>query len=238
MPDTKPRARWIDRETMGGWEHSSELLGRAFDWATPNWITAAHIAVTPFILLCFAEWRTNEDHDLWRFAGAILYTLAVLSDWVDGALAKYQKTHRPSEYLSDDQERKLPFLARLWLRGPTHTGARLDPIADKATFYSALLPLSVGYLPSWLVVANVALAFALTAIRWPKAMAWLAFSDVRANIFGKIKMQVEIGAVATLALFVPWPDVRHWSSLAVLFAATACAALSLRGHFERNRRVV
>ena len=215
--------------------HSSHLLGKALDWTTPNWITAVHIASTPIILLCFAVWRMDENRDLWRLAGAVTYTLAVLSDWADGALATYQTKYRDRVPRTDEAERALPVLARLRLRGPTHTGARLDPIADKATFYSALLPLSVGYLPLALILANVALAFALTAIRWPKVMDRLRFTDVRANAYGKAKMQIEITAIAAIALFVPWPDVRYGLSVVTLTVATACAALSLREHFKRNR---
>jgi len=236
MPQSKSRQHWLSRDAIDGWEHSSRLIGRALDWTTPNWITVAHIAATPVIFLCFAEWRTNQENDLWRFAGAAVYTGAVLSDWFDGALARYQKGKDNAPSLTDRQESALPLLQRLWLRGSTHTGARLDPIADKATFYCALLPLSAGYLPDWMIVANVALAIALTALRWPGVMRVLGLKDVRANRFGKHKMQVEIVAIASLALLVPWPAARHVSSVAWLAASTLLAALSLGGHFVKNWR--
>jgi len=221
---------------MGGWEHSQRLIGRAFDWTTPNWVTMAHIGVTPLILLSFAMWRADEDAELWRLAGAILYTLASLSDKVDGDLSREQKKKDSCPSLAESEELALPFLQRLRLRGPTFTGARLDPIADKATFYSALLPLSVGYLPTWMIVVNVALALALIVIRWPSVMRALRFTDVRANLAGKAKMQIEVGAIAMLALFVPWPTFRYEASVAVLALATLAAGLSLGGHFAKNWR--
>lgn len=234
MADTNNRPGHPERSTMGGWEHSARLIGQALDWTTPNWITMAHIGVTPLICLSFATWRANEEADLWRLAGAVLCTLALLSDKADGDLAYYQRDHRPSSPMTPEVENALPFLERLRLRGPSHTGARLDPIADKLTFYGALLPLAVGYLPAWMIVANVAFAVALVVIRLPRVAARLGLADVRANLAGKIKMQVEIGALAALALFVPWPEFRYGASVFVLAAATVAAAFSLEGQFAKN----
>lgn len=234
MADPNNRPGHPERSTMGGWEHSARLIGQALDWTTPNWITMAHIGVTPLICLSFAMWRANEEAELWRLAGATLCTLALLSDKADGDLAYYQRDHRPSPAMSAEEENALPLLDRLRLRGPSHTGARLDPIADKLTFYGALLPLAVGYLPAWMIAANVALAVALVVIRLPRVADRLGLMDVRANLAGKIKMQVEIGALAALALFVPWPEFRYGASVFVLFAATVAAAFSLEGQFAKN----
>lgn len=234
MPEL--REHWLSRETVDGWKDASDRFAGWFDWTTPNWITAAHIAVTPLIYFCLAAFSFTGSR-AFLVAGAATYTLAVISDWLDGALARWQHRRDAPRGLSEAAEVALPLVDQLRLRGNTQLGKRLDPIADKATFYAALLPLGVGFVPTWIVVANVAFALALTAIRWKWAMRALGLRDAGSNWFGKRKMWIEIFVVSSLVLLVPWPDLRWWTSSATLAAATLFAVLSLVGHFVKNWRL-
>lgn len=86
----------------------------------PNLITLSRIALTPgFVLLL------NDGQYLWAL---VLFTVAGLSDGLDGLIAKrFQST--------------------------TRLGAILDPTADKILLVSAYVMLTVlGHFPPWLVI--------------------------------------------------------------------------------------
>ncbi len=89
----------------------------------PNLITLARMVMTPVAVLMIVS-----DHYLPAFQ---IFLLAVLSDAVDGFLAR-----------------------RLDLR--TELGAYLDPLADKALLVSIYVALAIyGELPAWVAIAVV-----------------------------------------------------------------------------------
>lgn len=86
----------------------------------PNLITVARMLLIPWIALALFDARYAE--------AAALFTLAVVSDGVDGFLA-----------------RRFSWQTRL--------GAMLDPLADKAMILAAMVALvAAGFLPLWLLV--------------------------------------------------------------------------------------
>lgn len=225
---------WLKRETVDGMEGPSRWIGRKLDWTTPNWITMTRIACAGAVAALMVAWRTTESPLAFAVVVPAL-ALLLLSDWFDGALSRYQKEARGIAHVDAETEVKLPFLARLSLRGPTHTGKWLDPLADKAIFCAVLLPLGVGFMPGWLVATNVLLAALLTAIRVGGARQRLGLGDVGANWFGKRKMWIEVVHMAALVLLPR--AYGYWPALLTLVAATAFAGLSLAGQFAKNRPV-
>lgn len=90
----------------------------------PNVITIARIVSVPVII-----WFLVVGEFL---SGFILFSLAGFSDFIDGWLARSQKTQ-------------------------TNFGAYLDPIADKLLMGSAYLTLGLlGHIPLWLIILVIA----------------------------------------------------------------------------------
>lgn len=235
MPDQQ--THWLSRETVDGWKEWSDRFASRFDWTTPNLVTAAHILVTPVIAALLAAWLVTEFLPF-LVAAAALATLALLSDWLDGALARLQHemdgaATKTEEELAEEESK--PFFDQVRLRGRTVLGKKLDPIADKATFYSVLFPLGIGFLPGWLIALNAGLALVLTAIRWKWVMRAFGLKDAASNWFGKRKMWVEVLVMCALVFLVPWPTLRWWVSSVTLVFATVFALLSLFGHIAKGR---
>uniref|UniRef100_A0A2A4YW43 CDP-diacylglycerol--glycerol-3-phosphate 3-phosphatidyltransferase n=1 Tax=OCS116 cluster bacterium TaxID=2030921 RepID=A0A2A4YW43_9PROT len=90
----------------------------------PNVITIARIASVPVII-----WFLFVGEFL---SGFILFSIAGFSDFIDGWLARFQKTQ-------------------------TTFGAYLDPIADKLLMGSAYISLGLlGHIPLWLILLVIA----------------------------------------------------------------------------------
>jgi CDP-diacylglycerol--glycerol-3-phosphate 3-phosphatidyltransferase len=114
----------------------------------PNALTAARIAVTPLIaaLPFFDSWTL-------RLVAFILFTLAAITDYVDGMLARSRKEE-------------------------TDLGRLLDPLADKALLVGTFIPMyllatafpfvtpfgTVG-LPAWIVVVVLGRELFMTIFR-------------------------------------------------------------------------
>jgi CDP-diacylglycerol--glycerol-3-phosphate 3-phosphatidyltransferase len=103
---------------------------------TPNAITVARIAITPFL-----AWLILQDGLLERWTMFFVFVVAAVSDVVDGRLAR-----------SNEEV--------------TRFGQLLDPIADKLLVLVTFLPLyGMGLLPLWLVLLVLGRDFAMTAFR-------------------------------------------------------------------------
>lgn len=233
---------WLRKDTVDGWDGASRWIGQRLDWTTPNWITATRI-LAAFAVAALIGARVVTGSTVLFVAVVAALTVLLFSDWFDGALSRYQKEAHGIVPLAPEDETKLGFLARLSLRGPTHTGKWLDPLADKAIFCAVLLPAGIGYMPGWLIACNVMLAAALTFVRMGGVRQRLGLTDVGANWFGKRKMWIEVFHMAALVL-LPRADARWWdadyayaAALITLLAATVFAGLSLAGQFLKNRSV-
>jgi phosphatidylglycerophosphate synthase len=79
----------------------------------PNAVTAGRIAITPLI-----AWLPLAPSSTWRLVAFILFTLAAITDYVDGQLARSRK-----------QE--------------TDLGRLLDPLADKLLLFATFIPMFV-----------------------------------------------------------------------------------------------
>ena len=79
----------------------------------PNAVTAGRIAITPLI-----AWLPLAPSSTWRLAAFVLFTLAAITDYVDGQLARSRKEE-------------------------TDLGRLLDPLADKLLLVATCIPMFV-----------------------------------------------------------------------------------------------
>lgn len=171
----------------------SDFQARLFRRTTANMISVYRIIMAlllPFIF--YGGWRTF---------GAAVFIAAVYLDFIDGAVARYQ-TDAGGFKTPPEDEASLSFISRLRLKGCTETGKWLDPFADKVLIQATLLSIGWSVVSHELLVASLILAICLTLARplkkWMMKKGWRKSADGRANIFGKLKMWLEVGTIAGL----------------------------------------
>ncbi len=156
-----------------------------------NIITVVRILLAPlFIWLLIAD---NADFGAMRYFAAALFILAIVTDSVDGLLARRQNL-------------------------VTDFGKLLDPIADKVLIGGALVTLSIlGELWWWVTIVILVREFGITAFR----LAVVRDRVIPASRGGKLKTIVQ--AVAISFYLVPvWlllGDWMHWFNAALMAIA-------------------
>jgi CDP-diacylglycerol---glycerol-3-phosphate 3-phosphatidyltransferase len=137
----------------------------------------------------------------YNFTAAAVFLAAVLTDWLDGRIARRT-------------------------RQVTTLGKLLDPVADKLLISASLISLvQVGRVQAWMVVLIVGRDIAVTGLR---AIAAAQNVVIQANDFGKLTMTAEVIAVALLILnwplaVVPLAQV-HLGQVVLALAATLSLA--------------
>jgi len=170
-------------------------------WTISNQLTIGRVVIIPVFLLVFYL-PGNTGHWL----SGILFTLAAITDWLDG-------------YLARSRGEVTPF------------GRFLDPVADKLLVAAALVLLvSSGQAPAVLAVVIIGREIAIGALR-----EWLAqrATVVHVSQIAKWKTAIQMVAIAALLLHV---DVAgfplHEIGLLLLWLA---AALTLWSGYEYIR---
>lgn len=151
----------------------------------PNVLTLLRIFLVPFLVVfLIASPASNAT-------AAAIFLAAVLTDWLDGRIAR--RRHQV-----------------------TTLGKLLDPIADKLLVSAALISLvQVGRAPAWIVVLIVGRDIAVTGLR---GIAAAQGAIISANEFGKATMVANVTAIAILIL--EWsPGALPLGHLALLVAA-------------------
>lgn len=144
-----------------------------------NIITVVRIFLAPlFIWMLFAD---NHEFGLLRYVAAALFILAIVTDSVDGLLARRQNL-------------------------VTDFGKILDPIADKVLIGGALVTLSIlGELWWWVTILILVREFGITAFR----LAVVRDRVIPASKGGKLKTIVQ--AIAASFYLVPvWLLLGDW----------------------------
>ena len=157
-------------------------------------VYARILAVVPIVLLL----QVGDEHSAtWAF---LIFSLAALSDAVDGRLA-----------------RRMDQVTRL--------GTFLDPLADKLLVIGTLIPLqAVGLVPPWIVVVIVARELAVTNLR---AIASARGYSVGASLFGKVKTIFQTCSAAGLLLLFAVPSLPlAYLAYSLLSAAVALTIVS------------
>jgi cardiolipin synthase (CMP-forming) len=97
----------------------------------PNLLTYARIVAVPLVVLCFFLEGHLKSTDTARWTALAIFTVASITDYLDG------------------------YLARLWKQSST-IGRMLDPIADKLLVASCLLLLAAdGTIAGWTIFAAI-----------------------------------------------------------------------------------
>ena len=154
-----------------------------------NVLTGVRLVLVPvFLVVLFV----GDGHEtFWRIAAFIVFTVAVITDRFDGALARSYGM-------------------------VTEFGTLIDPIADKALIGAALIGLSIlGELPWWVTVVVMVREWGVTALRF-----WVIRHGVMpASRGGKLKTVLQ--AIALGLYLLPWHSVAvlHWTAVVFMGAA-------------------
>lgn len=130
----------------------------------PTLLTLSRIVLIPvFVFVVY----------LHPFAGALIFSVASLTDFLDGYLAR-----RSGEI--------------------TKFGIILDPIADKFLIISALIVLvDMARIPAWIAITIIVREFLVTGLR---VVALSKDIVIAAELGGKIKTGIQIAAILCLIL--------------------------------------
>lgn len=142
-------------------------------WNLPNMLTLGRIAVIPLFI-----WLTYEASPLYSFWAAALFTLAAVTDVIDGWLA-----------------RKLNKI--------TVTGKFMDPLADKLIVLAALVMMvRLGRVAAWLVIVLLAREFIVTGLRQIAASEGMV---IAAGQEGKWKTSMQLVGLISLCIHYTHP---------------------------------
>jgi CDP-diacylglycerol---glycerol-3-phosphate 3-phosphatidyltransferase len=163
-------------------------------WNVPNALTAFRIVLVPvFAWMLLA----HPDEVGWRLATAGVFTLAILTDSLDGYLARRYNL-------------------------VTKFGKLADPIADKALTGTALICLSIiGELWWWATVVILLREWGITVLRF----AMLRYGVMAAGRGGKIKTFVQ--AIAIILYLLPLSALATWSPGFAAVATGVAVAIML-----------
>ena len=169
---------------------------QASNWNVPNALTTLRIAAVPFF-----GWAllTDDGRSLtWRWVSFALFVLAMITDKVDGDLA------RKHDLVTD-------------------FGKIADPIADKALTGSALVGLSIlDVLPWWITIVIAVREVGITLLRF-----WvIRYGVIPASRGGKAKTLAQVIAIGLFVL--PQNDVLQliaWVIMAVALVLTVVTGI-------------
>lgn len=176
-----------------------------------NIITVVRIFLAPvFIWLLLLD---NGEMGLLRYIAAALFIVAIVTDAVDGHLARGRNLI-------------------------TNVGIILDPIADKVLTGGALVALSIlGELPWWITIVILVREFGITIYRF----AVLSKVVVPASRGGKLKTILQ--AVAISLFLVPlstvvgvWILWLNWSVMAIAVVLTVYTGIEYLWQAWRHTR--
>jgi CDP-diacylglycerol---glycerol-3-phosphate 3-phosphatidyltransferase len=187
------------------------------NWNLPNLLTTLRIALVPV----YGWFLLGHDHDsvLWRSLAWVVFAVAMITDKIDGDLAR--------------------------ARGlVTDFGKIADPIADKALTGMAFIALSItGDIWWWVTIVVLLREWSVTVLRLSVAKDVV----IAASQSGKIKTTLQ--ALALGGLTLPGPQLTGWADvpgdvfyylsqafLAAAVAMTLWSGYELFRDFWRQRR--
>lgn len=180
-------------------------------WNLPNAITLLRIALVPvFAWLLLAD---DGQQSGWRVAAWGAFTVAVLTDRLDGALARRQGL-------------------------VTNFGTVADPIADKALVGTALVLLSLlGELAWWVTVVVVVREVAITVLRF----VMIRTQVMPAGRGGKAKTASQALAISLYLLplaqwFGPWAVTLAWWTMLTAVVLTVASGVDYVAQAVHLRR--
>ena len=170
----------------------------------PTTLTVIRIFLIPVLMVFLIA--TARPYPI---VAVTVFLLAVLTDWLDGHLARRR-------------------------RQVTTLGTLLDPVADKLLIAAALISLvEVDKIPAWIVVLIVGRDIAVTSLRGIAAAQGVV---IAASDWGKVKMAAEVVAVTLLILSLREAPLGDWPvrvGIGVLWGAMAIAVFSGVDYFRK-----
>ena len=176
---------------------SAGTPGRSANWNLPNVITVVRILMAPLVFwLLLADGGADGPLRWWS---AVLFIIAISTDWVDGWLARSRGL-------------------------VTDLGKILDPIADKLLTSGALVCLSIlGELPWWVTAIIIVREVGITIWRLVELRRG---NVVPASSGGKLKTIVQSVAIS-FALVPLWTIFGPWIYWVNGVLMTAAVVLTL-----------
>ncbi|MBO0812632.1 MAG: CDP-diacylglycerol--glycerol-3-phosphate 3-phosphatidyltransferase [Microlunatus sp.] len=175
-------------------------------WNVPNALTAFRLVLVPL----FAIVLLSHQHDTgWRIASAVIFVLAIFTDFLDGRIA-----------------RKYNII--------TTFGKLADPIADKALTGMAFIGLSIiGELWWWVTIVILVREWGITLLRF----VVLRYGVMAARRGGKIKTVLQALALGLLLLPLPqWLLPVGWVVMGAAFVVTVVTGGDYLLEANRMRR--
>jgi len=177
----------------------------------PNSLTISRIFFVPLlvvVLLTNFEGR-NVLGVPTELAGAAIFGLASITDWLDGYLARRRKQI-------------------------TMLGQVIDPLADKLLTCAALIALvRMELVLPWMAMLIIGREFAVTTLR---SVAYARGVSMPASPMGKVKMVSEVVAILALILAHGADGLRepfYWLGQAALWVVVVAALASAFDYFRR-----
>ncbi len=148
-------------------------------WNLPNVLTLGRIAVIPLFV-----WFTYDADPLYSLLAAVVFTVASVTDVIDGFLAR-----------------------RMGL--VTVVGKFMDPLADKLMVMAALVMMTrLGRVPAWIVIVLLSREFIVTGLRQIAASEGLV---IAAGQEGKWKTSLQLCGIIALCVHYVHPlDLFGW----------------------------
>lgn len=178
-------------------------------WNLPNMLTVGRIFLIPLFV-----WLLYDGDPWYSVMAASVFTLAAITDVVDG------------------------FLARRW-NMITVTGKLLDPMADKLIVAAALIMMvRLGRVPAWIVIILLSREFIVNGLRQVAASEGLV---IAAGQEGKWKTALQLAGIIALCihythpvfLLAGWWDVNfNVVGKVLIYLSTAFSAWSAGAYFQ------
>ncbi|MBB3044283.1 CDP-diacylglycerol--glycerol-3-phosphate 3-phosphatidyltransferase [Nocardioides sp. LMS-CY] len=170
------------------------------NWNVPNVLTTLRIVMVPFF--AWALLVDGGESITWRFVAFVIFAVAMITDKIDGDLARKHDL-------------------------VTNFGKIADPIADKAITGMAFIGLSiVGDIWWWVTIVVLLREWSVTLLR----LSILKKVVIAAADLGKIKTTFQAVALATLCLPLRDPDLPSGLEVpgeVVFYLAQACLAIAV-----------
>ena len=179
----------------------------------PNTLTLVRMFLVPLlVVVLLTEFEGRQIFGVPKeLAGAAIFGLASLTDWLDGYIAR--------------RRRQITWL-----------GQMLDPIADKLLTSAAFISLvQLDLAPAWMVAVIIGREFAVTGLR---SVAYARGLTMPASPLGKAKMVSQV--VAILLLILGWERAPLLLLLgqAALWVVMATALWSAADYYVRFNRAM
>ncbi len=204
---TRKRQKREERQRRRALRRPSVLL-KEF-WNLPNMLTLGRILVIPLFV-----WFTYDADPLYSFLAAVVFTLAAVTDVVDG------------------------YLARTW-NLVTVVGKFMDPLADKLIVMAAMVMMvRLGRLAATVVIVLLAREFIVSGLRTIAASEGFV---IAAGQEGKWKTSLQLCGLISLCVHYVHPLNLIWITLPVdynsvgkvlMYLSTVLSLWSAGGYFK------